>query len=102
MSVLSPEAESSIVEYMNLNHPKINLTIVKAHGGAENHGAVRMIRLTDTHAVFAVGGPTQCDVRWPRTLRQPSDVREFLLDLYESALDEAEEFSAQKALQNQP
>ena len=100
MSILTPEAEASIVEYMNLNHSGITRTIVQAHG-AENPGAVRVIRLTDTHAIFTVGESAQCEVPWPRPLRLRADVREFLLDLYETALDHIDEFRIQKAPRNQ-
>jgi hypothetical protein len=29
-----------------------------------------------------------CEVQWPRPLKRREDVREFLFELYESALDE--------------
>jgi hypothetical protein len=87
VSILTPDAEAFIVEYMNLNHSEITRTIVQAQGGMEDVGAVRLTSLGDTHAVFTVDECRQCRVPWPRTLRRREDVREFLLDLYESALD---------------
>lgn len=88
MSVLSAEAEQFIIEYMNMNHLEVNRTIVQIHGGIVDATAAQLTALNDLDAVFTVDGNKRCVVRWPRPLVRRENVRQYLFELYETALDE--------------
>jgi hypothetical protein len=88
LSVLTPEAEAFIIQYMNLSQPESNLAIVKVHGGMNDAVTASLTALNETHALFCVDESIPCEVQWPRPLKRREDVREFLFELYESALDE--------------